>query len=83
MDKDTNMPRVTAIVQKDGRWKILCPYCGEPHWHGAGEGVRKPHCLDNSGNYGHYLGYYLTLSTENAWQTVIDDTIEGDIWTEK
>lgn len=40
-------------------WDVKCPYCDGEHRHGAGEGLRQPHC----GN-GNLDGYYIYVDRD-------------------
>lgn len=47
--KDENIPHVVPIFKSETQVGIICPYCGDTHYHGVGEdgvyeGHRVPHC---------------------------------------
>ena len=46
----SNAPVIWCRPTEDGgRWTFICIYCDKRHWHGAVEGHRVAHCVDNSG----------------------------------
>lgn len=38
------MADAPVVAVDEVQWHCLCPWCGEIHHHGAGEGLRAPHC---------------------------------------
>lgn len=42
MENDIMVP---AFVFNERQVVIICPYCGNAHYHGLGDGYRCPHCL--------------------------------------
>lgn len=53
------IPVLKPIKTTDVHWYILCPYCGEKHWHGVDNGVgghRLSHCIERKPNdHGYYI----------------------------
>lgn len=54
MTNERNCP--TLVARKEGKQAVIdCPYCGEEHVHGWGEGHRVAHCYAPNSDPGYYL----------------------------
>ena len=73
---------LVKLIKKNNQWKVLkCPYCGNCHFHGAGEKSENPdeylshrvsHCFDDD-----HMGYNLRKSPETHWDLI---TLYGWWW---
>ena len=77
---DDGVPILIGEPITELSWRAWCPYCRRYHIHGAGEGHRVAHCLDDASPFdgtGYYLVSQATAARLAMRRPGMSDILEG------